>query len=130
MGRLLLPVMASTSGASSSAGTSGQNDSKADRLQKLRELRLKMNEARKMNHQEVQEEEQETKKQACAEAGEDFDRVKLLEVNAEDTEKWERLKKKKKNPDQGFSDYEQASFRQYQRLTKQLKPSMDEYERE
>jgi len=143
--------MASTSGASSSAGTSGQNDSKADRLQKLRELRLKMNEARKMNHQEVQEEdrraklpknwearkrqvdweeEQETKKQACAEAGEDFDRVKLLEVNAEDAEKWERLKKKKKNPDQGFSDYEQASFRQYQRLTKQLKPSMDEYERE
>ena len=29
--------------------------------------------------------------------------MKLLDVNAEDAEKWERLKKKKKNPDQGFS---------------------------
>merc|ERR1719414_2323146 len=101
--------MASTSGASSSAGTSGQNDSKADRLQKLRELRLKMNEARKMNHQEVQEEdrrsklpknwearkrqvdweeEQERKKKECHAKGENFDRVKLLDISAEDAEKW------------------------------------------
>ena len=35
-------------------------------------------------------------------SGEDFDRVKLLEVGADEAEKWER-KKKKKNPDQGFS---------------------------
>lgn len=34
--------------------------------------------------------------------GEDYDRVKLLEVGADDAEKWER-KKKKKNPDPGFS---------------------------
>ena len=27
-------------------------------------------------------------------------------------------------------DYQQATFRQYQRLTKQMKPNMDEYERE
>ena len=29
-----------------------------------------------------------------------------------------------------FSDYEQATFRQYQRLTKQLKPDLEAYERQ
>jgi len=29
-----------------------------------------------------------------------------------------------------FADYEQATFRQYQRLTKQYKPDMQEYGRE
>ena len=29
-----------------------------------------------------------------------------------------------------FTDYEQASFRQYQRLTKALKPDKDAYEQE
>lgn len=34
--------------------------------------------------------------------GENYDRVKLLEVTAEDADRLER-KRKKKNPDQGFS---------------------------
>ena len=29
-----------------------------------------------------------------------------------------------------LSDYEQATFRQYQRLTKQLKPDVEAYERQ
>ena len=41
--------------------------------------------------------------QACVARGEDFDRVKLLDVSAADAEKYERMKKIKKNPDQGFS---------------------------
>ena len=40
--------------------------------------------------------------QACEEKGEDYDRVKLLEIGADEAERWER-KKKKKNPDPGFS---------------------------
>lgn len=40
--------------------------------------------------------------QDCAARGEDYDRVKLLEISAEDAERWER-KKKKRNPDPGFS---------------------------
>ena len=40
--------------------------------------------------------------QECEEEGGDYDRVKLLEVGADEAEKWER-KKKKKNPDPGFS---------------------------
>lgn len=37
-------------------------------------------------------------------------------------------KKNKKNPDPGFSDYEQAAIRQYNRLVKNIKPNMDSYE--
>ncbi|XP_070568322.1 pre-mRNA-splicing factor syf2-like isoform X2 [Ptychodera flava] len=147
--------MASTSSSfpSTSDGASGSGEKtaaqkKAERLKKLRELHLRRNEARKMNHAEVVEEDkrnklpsnfeakrkraewelEEQKKRAEAEArGEDYDRIKLLEVSADDAEKWEK-KKKKKNPDQGFADYEQATFRQYQRLTKQMKPDMEKYE--
>jgi len=75
------------------------------------------------------EEEQEQMKKKCEESGEDFDIVKLRDYSAEEVEKWEK-KKRKKNPDTGFADFEQASFRQYQRLTKAVKPDMADYERE
>ncbi|XP_014447473.1 pre-mRNA-splicing factor SYF2 isoform X2 [Tupaia chinensis] len=119
------------------------------RLRKFRELHLKRNEARKLNHQEVVEEDkrlklpanweakkarlewelqEEEKKKECAARGEDYEKVKLLEISAEDAERWER-KKKRKNPDLGFSDYAAAQLRQYHRLTKQIKPDMEMYER-
>uniref|UniRef100_A0A668ABV9 Pre-mRNA-splicing factor SYF2 n=1 Tax=Myripristis murdjan TaxID=586833 RepID=A0A668ABV9_9TELE len=93
------------------------------RLRKFRELHFKRNEARKLNHQEVVEEDkrlklpanweakkarlewelaEDQKKKECAARGEEYDRVKLLEISADDAERWER-KKKKKNPDPGFS---------------------------
>lgn len=40
--------------------------------------------------------------QECAARGEDYEKVKLLEISAEDAERWER-KKRRKNPDLGFS---------------------------
>ncbi|KAF5896601.1 pre-mRNA-splicing factor SYF2, partial [Clarias magur] len=121
-----------------------------ERLRKFRELHLKMNEAHKLNHKEVVEEDRRLKlpsnweakkarleydlmvagkKKECAEQGEDYNRVKLLDISAEDAERWER-KKKKKNPDPGFSGYAEAQLRQYQRLTKQIKPDMEDYERQ
>uniref|UniRef100_A0A8C5PPH5 Pre-mRNA-splicing factor SYF2 n=1 Tax=Leptobrachium leishanense TaxID=445787 RepID=A0A8C5PPH5_9ANUR len=121
-----------------------------DRLRKFRELHLKRNEARKQNHQEVVEEDkrqklpsnwearksrlewelkEEEKKQECAAKGVDYKRAKLLEISAEDADRWER-KKKRKNPDNGFSDYAAAHLRQYQRLTRQIKPDLEEYERD
>ncbi|XP_026549042.1 pre-mRNA-splicing factor SYF2, partial [Notechis scutatus] len=63
----------------------------------------------------------------CLLKGEDYERVKLLEVSAEDAERFER-KRKKRNPDLGFSDYAAAQLRQYQRLTKQIKPDLEKYE--
>ncbi|KAG8143108.1 hypothetical protein E2320_000390 [Naja naja] len=116
-----------------------------ERLRKFRELHLKRNEARKLNHQEVVEEDKrlklptnweakkarlewelkvEEKKKECLLKGEDYERVKLLEVSAEDAERFER-KRKKRNPDLGFSDYAAAQLRQYQRLTKQIKPDLE-----
>lgn len=44
-----------------------------------------------------------------------------------DAEKLDR-KKKKKNPDSGFADYEQATIRQYNRLVKSIKPDMEKYD--
>ncbi|KPP58707.1 pre-mRNA-splicing factor syf2-like [Scleropages formosus] len=121
-----------------------------ERLRKFRELHFKRNEARKLNHQEVVEEDKrlklpsnweakkarlewelqvDEKRKECVAQGEDYDMVKLLEISAEDAERWER-KKKKKNPDPGFSGYAEAQLRQYQRLTKQIQPDMENYERQ
>lgn len=136
--------------ASSSGSSSASAASKPGHMARLAELRLRRNEARKLNHQEVVEEdhrkklpanfeakqrqveweeERDRKKKECAEKGEDYDIAKLRDIGADEMERMER-KRKKKNPDQGFSDYEQATYRQYQRLTKQVKPDMEEYSRE
>lgn len=122
-----------------------------ERMKKLRELHLRRNEARKLNHQEVVEEDRKSKlpanyetkrkwaewkvselekKQEYAAKGEDYERARLLDVQATEAEKWERIKKKKKNPDQGFSDYEAATKRQYDRLIKNMKVDMDTYQRQ
>lgn len=61
--------------------------------------------------------------------GEDYDRIKLLNISATEAERLER-KKKKKNPDTGFADYEQATIRQYNRLVKNMKTDMDSYEKQ
>lgn len=39
-------------------------------------------------------------------------------------------KQKRKNPDPGFSDYEQATARQYNRMISNMKVDMDAYHRE
>lgn len=136
--------------SSSTKNGSNKASTKFARLNRLRDLELKMNEARKMNHAEVvnederkkrptnfehkrkrlEWEQQEAEKKKIAEAnGEDYDRVKLLTIGADESERWER-KKKKKNPDTGFSDYESATYRQYQRLTKAIKKDTGDYEKE
>uniref|UniRef100_A0A7N5KNQ7 Pre-mRNA-splicing factor SYF2 n=1 Tax=Ailuropoda melanoleuca TaxID=9646 RepID=A0A7N5KNQ7_AILME len=101
------------------------------RLRQFRELHLK-----RLYHQEVVEEDkrlklpanweakkarlewelqEEEKKKECAARGEDYEKVKLLEISAEDS---------------GFSFYYAAAqLRQYHRLTKQIKPDMETYER-
>lgn len=122
----------------------------SDRLKKFKELQFRRKESRKLNYEEVVEEdrrlklppnhetknkwaqyliEQEEKKKEAASKGFDYNRTKLLDVTAEDAEKWDRMRKKK-NPDPGFSSYEDAAVRQYERLTKKLKPDMESYEKE
>ena len=132
------------------AGAEAASGSKRDeRLQRFRELRMKRNEARKKNLEAASEEDrlkklpanfeakkrridweeaEEEERKAAEAAGEDYERTKLLDVGADEAARWER-KKKKKNPDQGFSSYEDAQLRQYQRLTKQMKPDLEAYEK-
>ncbi|XP_075914521.1 pre-mRNA-splicing factor syf2 [Petromyzon marinus] len=122
-------------------------DKRSERLKKLRELHLRRNESRKLNQQQVQEESHqqqlplnweaqkeraqrqlatEQRRQECEAQGEDFERQQLLATSAEDADRWER-KKRKRNPDPGFSDYSAAQERQYQRLVRQIKPDLEEY---
>ncbi|XP_049775440.1 pre-mRNA-splicing factor syf2 isoform X2 [Schistocerca cancellata] len=129
------------------SGTMTFQEKQAERMKKLRELHSKRNEARQLNHQEVVEEDKrnnlptnwearkrraewilndEKKRREAEEGGQDYDRVKLLNIGASEAEILEK-KKKKKNPDTGFADYEQATIRQYNRLVKNLKPDMEHY---
>ncbi|XP_039589399.1 pre-mRNA-splicing factor SYF2 isoform X2 [Passer montanus] len=131
------------------AAAAAAEQRREERLRRFRELHMKRYEACKLNSQEVVEEDKrlklppnweakkarlewelqvQEKKKECAARGEDYERVKLLQVSAEDAERWER-KRKRKNPDLGFSDYAAAQLRQYQRLTRQIKPDLEQYER-
>ncbi|XP_015120780.1 pre-mRNA-splicing factor Syf2 [Diachasma alloeum] len=132
-------------------GSSGEKtfaEKQAERMQRLKELHNKRNEARTQNHKEVVEEDKrmklpanwearkrqaewilsdETARKEAEEKGLDYDRQKLLHIDAIEAARLER-KKKRKNPDSGFADYEQATIRQYNRLVKGMKPNMESYE--
>lgn len=126
-------------------------EKQAERMKRLRSLHNARNEARSHNHQEVVAEEARSKLPPNYEAkrrqaewllddqknrneaqteGKDYDRVKLLNISASEAERLER-KKKKKNPDQGFSTYEQATIRQYNRLVKNMPAAdLEQYEKQ
>lgn len=121
------------------------------RQDRLKELKLRRNEARKLNRAEVVEEDRRSKlpknwenrkkraeweleeiqkRKECEAAGEEYGRVKLLTVSAIDAERKDMAKRKKKDPDIGFSNFEDATIRQNRRLTKQIRPNHEEYERQ
>ncbi|CAD6188374.1 unnamed protein product [Caenorhabditis auriculariae] len=116
-----------------------------DRFKALHKLRQK---ARKENHEQVVEEDRRAKlpknyeakktreewqvkeleeRKAADERGLDFERLKALELPADVADKLEMKKNKKKNPDLGFSSYEEMTLRQHSRLTSSLDPNMDAY---
>lgn len=124
-------------------------EKQAERMKRLRQLHTQRNEARTHNHQEVVAEDARNKlpanwenrkrraewlledhkaRQEASEKGEDYDRSKLLHISASQAEKLDR-KKKKKNPDMGFSDFEAATKRQYDRLIRNMPTKdMERYE--
>jgi len=62
--------------------------------------------------------------------GEDYERTKYKDMSAMDADRKDQKKRAKESKaDQGFSTYEAASYRQYERLTKQLKPDMKAYKK-
>merc|ERR1711892_1408649 len=100
----------------------------AERMKKLRDLHLKRNEARKLNHQEVVEEDRRVKEEAlkaeCEANGKNWEIEKLRNMAADEADALDKRKRSKMNPDEGFSSFEAATFRKYAGLTKQIKPDM------
>lgn len=114
-----------------------------ERMDRMKKLHLARNEARTKNHVEVLREDERLKlpanwetrqrqvdwlladKKAREDAdsvGLDYKRVKMLNISANEAEKLEKMRKRKKNPDKGFSDYEAQTAKQYTRLVKAMPP--------
>lgn len=124
----------------------------SDHLDRLKKLHKARNEARTLNHKEVVAEDERFKlpanwetrqrqadwlindekaKEEALKKGQDYNRVKLLNVSVVEAERMSKLKQKKKNADPGFSDYEAQTARQYNRLIKNMAPrNMVKYEEE
>jgi pre-mRNA-splicing factor SYF2 len=77
----------------------------------------------------LNEEELEKKKREAEEQGLSYDRLRILEWGADECEQYDKQKKRKHNPDSGFTNYEDATTRQYERLIKNLEPDMENYEK-
>ncbi|OQV14283.1 Pre-mRNA-splicing factor syf2 [Hypsibius exemplaris] len=137
--------------ASSSSQSTAAKALHAQRMKKLRELHAKRNEARNLNHRDVVEEDHQRKlpknwearrermewkvnddekRKEAEEQGYDYDRLKVLEVSAAEASSRDMRKRKKQNPDLGFSTFEDSSIRQYTSLTKQIKPDFEQYEKQ
>ena len=84
-------------------------------------------EARRRRAEYVLQEEMD--KAACEAAGKNWEIEKLRNLGADEADTAERKKRAKMNPDEGFSTYEQATFRKYNALSKQIKPDMAVYEK-
>ncbi|KAL3990834.1 Pre-mRNA-splicing factor SYF2 [Acanthocheilonema viteae] len=134
----------------SEASTSVPKNLSKDSLEeRFRILHQKRQESRKLNYEQVVEEDRRSKlpknydlkrkrqewelkemelKKAAEERGEDYDRLQALKTQADLIVRKEMAKRKKK-PDKGFSDYEAMTLRQYQRLSGNIKPDMKAYEK-
>eukprot|EP01137_Pigoraptor_chileana_P021449 Opistho-2@85192 len=131
-------------GAGSAAGLSKKDEMK----KKLRDLRMRRTEAHSLNRSEVVEEdrrnklpanweakqerakwilEKEEAKRQAAEQGLEYDRVRNLQMTAEEAARRDRKKQSKTPWENGTIDFTQTHQRHYQRLTKELKPDLDTY---
>uniref|UniRef100_A0A914ZR02 Pre-mRNA-splicing factor SYF2 n=1 Tax=Parascaris univalens TaxID=6257 RepID=A0A914ZR02_PARUN len=141
--------MASCTEADQAASSSGAAK-KTDFMERFKQLHQRRQESRKLNHEQVVEEDRKLKlpknyemrrkrqeweleelelKKAAEERGEDYERLKALKTQADLAERKEFIKRKKHNPDKGFSDYEAMTLRQYDRLSGNIKPDMKSYEK-
>jgi hypothetical protein len=58
----------------------------------------------------------------------DFFLLFFRHIGADEAEAIDKRKRGKQNPDSGFSSFEQATFRKYTGLAKQIKPDMELYQ--
>lgn len=69
---------------------------------------------------------EEEEKLKAEKSGQDYYLKKSLDVQADELEKWEKFRASKKRRDPGFIDFEAATKRQYDRLTRQMSKSSDD----
>ncbi|KAK5966643.1 Pre-mRNA-splicing factor syf-2 [Trichostrongylus colubriformis] len=132
------------------AGTSSSSKPSVDFNERFRKLHQLRQQSRKANHEQVVEEDRKKKLPANYEAKKareewelqemeerkkaeeqnlDYDRLKALNTPADVAARIEMKRKRKKNPDQGFSSYEDMTLRQHTRLTTNLKPDSESYKK-
>lgn len=81
----------------------------------------------KRNERNLKKLQSEEEKEKAELSGRDYELIKSLDIQADELERWNQIKARKKRPDPGFINFEEASKRQYQRQLKHLKPDLDEY---
>nr|CDS30745.2 pre mRNA splicing factor syf2 [Hymenolepis microstoma] len=130
-----------------------------ERMERLRQLQMKINEARKDNHMQVVEEdrrkhlphnweakqarmrweeEEDAFREECTKKGLDIERAKNLNVPADLVNRLEARKRRKRphveEDDEkdvpGFSSYMDASHKKYLKQTKAMKPDLVAYEKQ
>lgn len=68
-------------------------------------------------------------KEAIQEANLDYNVEKLRDVQADEADRWEKRRAAKSNPDTGFTSFEDSTARKYERMSRQIKPDLNEYKR-
>jgi len=140
-----------TGPSSSSAGGKilNRKESRKNRLNsKLQSLKALRNKARQQNREAVQEEDRISKlpenhesrqitaqykldeidrKAECAANNDDFNLVKLRDVQADHAQKKAIKKEQRKDPDKGFSSWADCTSRQYRQLSKEMEPDWKAY---
>lgn len=134
------------------ASTSQAKEKLAERMERLKKLHDLRNVARVDNHKATILEDERSKlpknyeskarqaewliqdqklREEAAAKGLQYERVKNLTTTALEADRIDKLKARKRNPDKGFSDYEAATARQYNRLIQNM-PARDlvKYEQE
>ncbi|KAF9119305.1 hypothetical protein BGW39_000394 [Mortierella sp. 14UC] len=145
-------VKASSSSSSAPAPGAKANGaplSMAERMEKLKGLRQKMNASKQANRTDLMAEHQKSKinhreeakkarareaaeemiaKQEAEDAGEDYERSQFWNYSAESVERWnEKQEAKRVRMDNKFTDWDQMNHKKYLKQVGELKPNLAAY---
>ncbi|KAF9184171.1 hypothetical protein BGZ51_003607 [Haplosporangium sp. Z 767] len=135
--------------SSSSAKNGSASLTMAERMEKLKGLRQKLNASKQANRADMMTEHQKSKinlreehkkerareeaeklmvKRDAEEAGEDYERAQFWGYSAESVERWNEKQEAKKNRmDNKFTDWDQVNHKKYLKQVGELKPNLTAY---
>ncbi|KAG0314097.1 hypothetical protein BGZ99_008369 [Dissophora globulifera] len=137
------------SSAPSEESSTGTSLTMAERMEKLKGLRQKLNASKQANRADLMTEHQKSKvnrkeeakkeraredaekliaKRDAEDAGEDYERSQFWNYSAESVEKWnEKQEAKRARMDNQFTDWDQVNHKKYLRQVGELKPNLAAY---